>query len=72
MIDESTRDSVLGPVQTEKDLFEELNDSILKTNKKMFCSKIKENVKKYKSKKSSSKDDILNGLNDLNDSDSDE
>lgn len=68
MINESTRDGLLGPSEVEKELFDELDDSIQKTNKSFREEKLKKKLEELFPKKTSSKDDIINGLSDLNQS----
>ncbi len=62
MIDESTKNYLIGPSNTEKNIFDEFNDITLKTNEKILKDLMKDKFDRLNNKKTSKKDDIINGL----------
>ncbi len=62
MIDESTKNYLIGPSNTEKNIFDEFNDINLKTNEKILKDFMKDKFNRLNNKKTSKKDDIINGL----------
>ena len=65
MIDEGAKDALIGPSNTEKNIFDEFNDIALKTNEKILKDFMRDKFDRLKNKKTSKKDDIINGLRSL-------
>ena len=56
---------LIGPSNTEKNIFDEFNDIALKTNEKILKDFMRDKFDRLNKKKTSKKDDIINGLRSL-------
>ena len=60
MIDESTKNYLIGPSNTEKNIFDEFYDITLKNKEKILKDFMKDKFDRLNNKKTSKKDNIIN------------